>query len=548
MADPTVDQMKESVLDLVVSGTGKKIVMLEAGADQVSEGDVLKACNLALAKIGEIVKFQRKFVDLVGAEKVSFKLYEPHAEIEKFVVAAAEGKIKQALSISDREKQMTELKNISDHLAEVSKTSDPALAKLVAENPFDIAEVMDNLEKKIVREMVIKQGRRADGRKVEDIRPLHFEVGVLPRAHGSGIFTRGSTQVLTVVTLGSAGEEQILDGLSAKEETKRYMHHYNFPAFSVGEVRPLRGPGRREIGHGALAERALIPVLPDETVFPYTIRLVSEVLSSNGSTSMASTCGSTLALMDAGVPIETPVTGISIGLITEGDKAVTLTDIQGLEDHLGDMDFKVAGSSRGITAIQLDVKIDGLTMEIVERTLHQAKAARLKILDEMLRIISSPRPDLSKYAPRITVLQINPEKIGLVIGPGGKTIKKIIEETGAQIDIEDDGRVLITSTDPAGAQRAYDIIAQMTMEINPGDVFLGKVVRIMPFGAFVEMVPGKDGLVHISQISPQRIARVEDAVKLGDEVWVKVLEIDDMGRYNLSMKLVTEEDKKRKRG
>ncbi|MFA4859055.1 MAG: polyribonucleotide nucleotidyltransferase, partial [Candidatus Margulisiibacteriota bacterium] len=547
VADPMVDQMKESVLDLVVSGTGKKIVMIEAGAEQVSEEDVLKSCNLALAKIGEIVKFQRKFIDMVGAEKVAFKLYAPHAEIEKFVVAAAEDKIKKALTITDREKQMAEMKIISDHLAEVSKTGDATLANLVKEYPFDIAEVMDNLEKKIMRDMVMRKGQRADGRKAEDIRPLHFEVGVLPRAHGSGIFTRGSTQVLTVVTLGSAGEEQILDGLSAEEETKRYMHHYNFPAFSVGEVRPLRGPGRREIGHGALAERALIPVLPDNLVFPYTIRLVSEVLSSNGSTSMASTCGSTLALMDAGIPIETPVTGISIGLITEGDKAVTLTDIQGLEDHLGDMDFKVAGSSRGITAIQLDVKIDGLTMEIVERTLTQAKVARLKILDEMLKIISAPRTDLSIYAPRITILKINPEKIGLVIGPGGKTIKKIIEETGAQIDIEDDGRVLITSNDPEGAKRAFDIISQMTMEINPGDVFFGKVVRLMAFGAFVEMVPGKDGLVHISQISPQRIARVEDAVKLGDEVWVKVMEIDDMGRYNLSMKAVTEEDKKKKR-
>lgn len=543
IVNPTVEQIAASDFEIVIAGTEDKILMIEAGINQLSEEVVLKACELALKHIKEMVKTQNKFAKQVGVEKVEFEMYAPKPEIEKFVQKEAQDKIKKALLITDKEKRSEELAKISEAVAEKAK-ADAALAKLIDENPHDIGEVIEKIEKKIVREMIIKDGKRIDGRKLDELRELNFEVGTLPRAHGSGIFTRGTTQVLTVVTLGAAGEEQIIDGLNVDEETKRYMHHYNFPAFSVGEVRPMRGPGRREIGHGALAEKALIPVLPPEEKFPYTIRLVSEVLSSNGSTSMASTCGSTLALMDAGVPIETPVAGISIGLVTEGNKAVTLTDIQGLEDHLGDMDFKVTGTNKGITAIQLDVKIDGLTLDTVKKTLAQAKATRLKILDGMKKVIEKPRAELSEYAPRITSIKINPEKIGVVIGPGGKMIKKITEETGVQIDIEEDGTVLVTSSDPVGSKKAVKIIEQLTMEIKRGDVFFGKVVRILPFGAFVEMVPGKDGLVHISQIAQKRIAKVEDAVNIGDEVWVKVQEVDDMGRYNLTMKAVTEEDKK----
>ncbi|MBU0687201.1 MAG: polyribonucleotide nucleotidyltransferase [Candidatus Margulisbacteria bacterium] len=545
ITNPVIDQMKESDLDIVIVGTKDKIMMIEAGVKQLSEEVMMEACKLALSHIKKMVEVQEKFMKEVGVTKVEFEMYVPLPEIEKFVVSNAQDKIKKALAITDREKQNDALDKIREELKETAKTASAEIAKLVTERPHDIGEVIDKIEKKIVREMVIKDGKRVDGRKADELRDLNFEVGILPRAHGSGLFSRGTTQVLTVLTLGAAGEEQIIDGLNVEDETKRYMHHYNFPAFSVGEVRPIRGPGRREIGHGALAEKALVPVLPSEEKFPYTIRLVSEVLSSNGSTSMASTCGSTLALLDAGVPLEKPVAGISIGLITDGDKAVTLIDIQGLEDHLGDMDFKVTGTDKGITAIQLDIKIHGLTLEIVKKALDQAKDTRLKILKEMAKVIGKPREELSKYAPRITSIQINPEKIGLVIGPGGKNIKKIVEETGVQIDINDDGQVLITSADPVGAKKAEKIIKQLTMEINVGDVFFGKVMRIMAFGAFVEMVPGKDGLVHISQIAPQRIAKVEDKVNIGDEVWVKVIEVDEKGRVNLSMKAVTEEDKKR---
>ncbi|MFH1683866.1 MAG: polyribonucleotide nucleotidyltransferase, partial [Candidatus Margulisiibacteriota bacterium] len=400
------------------------------------------------------------------------------------------------------------------------------------------------LQKKAVRKMILEEDRRPDGRGLNDLRELKCEVGIIPRVHGSGLFSRGDTQVLTIATLGALGEVQKLDGLSP-EETKRYMHHYNFPAFSVGEVRPLRGPGRREIGHGALAERSLLPVVPDEEKFPYTIRLVSEVLSSNGSTSMAATCGSTLALMDAGVKIDNPVAGISVGLVKEGDKEKLLTDIQGIEDFFGDMDFKVSGTRKGVTGIQVDVKIDGLDHDIIAKIFKQAHEARMKILDKMESVLKQPRAELSQYAPRVSSIMINPEKIGLVIGPGGKNIKRIIEETGAQIDIEDDGRVLITAADADAAKQAQRIIENMTYEPKVGEVFKGKVVRLMPFGAFVEMIPGKDGLVHVSQISQQRVNKVEDVLKLGDEVIVKLMEVDEKGRNNLSMKAVTEEDKKR---
>jgi polyribonucleotide nucleotidyltransferase len=389
---------------------------------------------------------------------------------------------------------------------------------------------------------LLEKNRRPDGRKLDEIREIKCEVGVLPRAHGSALFSRGDTQSLTVATLGALGEEQRLEGLSP-EDSKRYMHHYNFPAFSVGEVRPIRGPGRREIGHGALAEKSLLPVVPTEDKFPYTIRLVSEILSSNGSTSMASTCGSTLALMDCGVKISNPVAGISVGLVTDGKKDVMFTDIQGIEDFFGDMDFKVAGTKKGITGIQVDVKVKGLSFEIIEKALKQAKEARMKILDTMLSAISAPREELSQYAPSVISIKINPEKIGAVIGPGGKMIRKITEETDAKIDIEDDGTVLITAADPEGGKRALKMVEDLTFEPKVGAVFKAKVVKIMAFGAFVQIAPGKEGLVHISEIASRRINKVEDVLKLGDEVIVKLTEVDDKGRNNFSIRAVSPEDK-----
>jgi polyribonucleotide nucleotidyltransferase len=384
--------------------------------------------------------------------------------------------------------------------------------------------------------MIINKHVRPDGRKLDEIRPITCEVGLLPRAHGSALFTRGTTQAMTVATLGSVGEGQRIEGLEPEDSKKRYMHHYNFPSFSVGEVRPLRGPGRREIGHGALAERALLPVIPSEEKFPYTIRLVSEILMSNGSTSMAATCGSTLALMDAGIPITSPVSGIAMGLIKEGDKVVILSDIQGIEDFLGDMDFKVAGTAKGITALQMDIKIKGISIEIMKKAIEQAKMGRAHILSKMLETINGPRTEMSQFAPRVITISVPVDKIGMVIGPGGKNIKGIIEETGTQVDIEDDGRVFITGSDPKGVERARQIIEQMTIEAKIGEIYTGTVTGIKPFGAFVEILPGKDGLVHISELSSTRVGRVEDVVKIGDEIKVKVIGIDDMGKIKLSKK------------
>jgi polyribonucleotide nucleotidyltransferase len=400
-----------------------------------------------------------------------------------------------------------------------------------------IKEVLDNMEKEEVRRMIAVDKIRPDGRGLAEIRPIACEVGVLPRTHGTGLFTRGQTQVLTVCTLGRVSEEQILDGLG-EEESKRYIHHYNFPSYSVGEVRPQRSPGRREIGHGALAERALLPVIPSEEEFPYTIRLVSEVLESNGSSSQASVCGSTLALMDAGVPIRKPVAGVAMGLLKDGDDFAILTDIQGLEDHFGDMDFKVAGTKDGITAIQMDIKIKGIGRDILTQALAQAKAGRLFILDKMLAVIAGPRHELSPYAPRIITFEIDPDRIRDVIGPGGKMIRKIVEETGTEIDIEDDGRVFIAAVDANAGAKAQEIIKRLTSDVEIGAVYMGKVTRLMNFGAFVEVLPGKEGLVHISQLAKERVAKVEDVVNVGDEIMVKVVEIDKQGRVNLSRKAV----------
>jgi polyribonucleotide nucleotidyltransferase len=545
IVDPSVAEMQESDMDLVVAGTKDKILMIECGSDEVAETEILEGINEAHKKIKDLIKLQEELVAAVKKPAKEFNLYKCDKTIEKYVRETAANKIAESMNIASKDKQLDAIDKIKEDLVSGIETSkDEDLKKAYEECPIDVKNVVSDIEKEVIRKRIMDEGKRSDGRGFNDIREINCEVGSLPRAHGSAIFSRGQTQVLTVATLGALGEEQRLEGLSP-EESKRYMHHYNFPAFSVGEVRPMRGPGRREIGHGALAERALLPVVPNEVDFPYTIRLVSEVLGSNGSTSMAATCGSTMALMDAGVKIKAPVAGISVGLVKEGNKEVLLTDIQGLEDHFGDMDFKVAGTHKGVTAIQVDVKIDGLTLELIEKALNRAKEARSFILEKMQKSLSQPREELSPYAPRVISIQIDPEKIGLVIGPGGKMIKKIVEETDAKIDIEDDGRVLITAVDPEGGKKAQKIIEDLTYEPKVGEVFRGKVVRIMPFGAFVEIVPGKDGLVHISQISQKRIAKVEDVLNIGDEAVVKLVEIDDMGRLNLSMKAVTEEDKKR---
>ena len=544
IVNPTSSQMKESSLDLVIAGNRDSISMIEAGADQASEADVLAAIKAGHVVIKELINLQLELVKQAGQPKVAVVCHQIDPQVEKLVRDKASAQIEAALKIADKDKQDGAVKKIIEEIKESAK-GNAALSDLIAKAPGDIKKVIEEIEYESMRRMILKDGKRIDGRGAKDMRQISCELSVLPRTHGSAIFSRGQTQVLTVVTLGSAGEGQRMEGLDLDETDKRYMHHYNFPAYSVGEVRPLRGPGRREIGHGALAEKALLPVIPDVETFPYTIRLVSEVLGSNGSTSMASTCGSTLALMDAGVKIEAPVAGISIGLISEGDKHVTITDIQGVEDHLGDMDFKVTGTRKGITAIQVDIKIKGLSFEIIERALTQAKEGRLFILDKMEAAIAAPRADLSPYAPRVIAFKIDKEKIGAVIGPGGKMIRSIIEETGVQIDIEDDGTVLITTADSEAAKVAKKRIDDLTFTPKPGDVFKSKVDRIMNFGAFITLPGGKDGLVHISQIADRRIARVEDAVKIGQDVIVKVIEIDDMGRINLTMSGVSDEEKKR---
>jgi polyribonucleotide nucleotidyltransferase len=534
IANPTMEQMRESALDIVVAGTKDAVMMVEAGADEVPEDVMLSAIELAHSKIKDIIKLQEELAKKVGKKKKEVKLYAPDATIEKHVIEFATKKIEAAFAIHDRAKQNEALAKIEAEIKESVK--DEKLAALVKERPFDVKAVFKSIEKKIVRDQILNKQVRPDGRKVTEIRPISSEVGILPRVHGSGLFTRGTTQVLTIATLASLGDAQRIEGLEPEESKKRYMHHYNFPAYSTGEVKPLRSPGRREIGHGALAERALLPVIPGEDKFPYTIRLVSEVLASNGSTSMASTCASTLALMDAGIPIKSPVSGIAMGLIKEGDKFTVLSDIQGIEDFLGDMDFKVTGTSKGITALQMDIKIKGISVEIMKKALEQAKQGRAHILSKMLETLGDTRKDLSQYAPRVLSLTIPVDKIGLVIGPGGKNIKRIIEETGSQVDIEDDGRVFITGNNAEGAEQAYKTIEGMTAEGKVGEIYTGTVKRIMNFGAFVEIMPGKEGLVHISELSDKRVAKVEDVVKVGDEIKVKLMEIDSMGRLNLSKK------------
>lgn len=537
--NPTVDQLEKSDINLVVAGTKDAINMVEAGADEVPEEIMLEAIMFGHEEIKRLIAFQEEIVAAVGKEKSEIKLFEIDEELNEKVKAMAEEDLLKAIQVHEkhaREDAINEVKN-----AVVAKFEDEEHDE---DTIKQVKQILSKLVKNEVRRLITEEKVRPDGRGVDQIRPLSSEVGLLPRTHGSGLFTRGQTQALSVCTLGALGDVQILDGLGV-EESKRFMHHYNFPQFSVGETGPMRGPGRREIGHGALGERALEPVIPSEKDFPYTVRLVSEVLESNGSTSQASICASTLAMMDAGVPIKAPVAGIAMGLVKSGEHYTVLTDIQGMEDALGDMDFKVAGTEKGVTALQMDIKIEGLSREILEEALQQAKKGRMEILNSMLATLSESRKELSRYAPKILTMTINPDKIRDVIGPSGKQINKIIEETGVKIDIEQDGTIFISSTDESGNQKAKKIIEDLVREVEVGQLYLGKVKRIEKFGAFVEIFSGKDGLVHISELALERVGKVEDVVKIGDEILVKVTEIDKQGRVNLSRKAVLREEKEK---
>ena len=535
--NPTVEQRKKSKLTATVAGTLEKITMIEAGADEIPNEKMLEAIKTAHEEIKNICNFISSIKAEIGKPKFEYQSFAVEKDFYEDIVANFKDRMYQDVQATDKEVRDANIDKITEDIN--SYVAEKYGEDAIEERKMEIADSIHDLEKACVREMILEEHKRPDGRKIDEIRPLSCEVGVLPRTHGSSIFTRGQTQVMSVVTLGMKSEEQMLDGIDEETE-KRYMHQYNFPSYSVGEARPSRGPGRREIGHGALAEKALVPVIPSEDEFPYAIRVVSEVLSSNGSTSQASICGSTLALMDAGVPIKKPVAGISTGLVTDKNdpsRYIMLTDIQGIEDFFGDMDFKVGGTKDGITAIQVDIKIDGLTYDIIKEAFERTKVARDYILDNiMLPVIDKPRADISKYAPRIVTTKINPDKIKDVIGTGGKTINKIIDETGVKIDIEDDGRVCIYSSDMESAQKALKMIDIITREIEAGKVYDGVVSRIMSFGAFVDLGGGKEGLLHISKISSKRVDKVEDVLSVGDEITVKVTDIDHQGRINLSMK------------
>lgn len=526
--NPTLEQAAVSEMNVAVAGTKEAILMVEAGAKEVSEQVMLDAILFGHEEIKKLVAFQEQIQAEVGKPKMEFTPYVPPEALSKEIMEYGEPKIHDALMDPDklhRDKMVSETKEaILEHFVE-----------LYPESEIDIAHIVQKLVKKVFRHIITHDKIRPDGRALDEVRPISCEVGLLARPHGCSLFTRGQTQVLNCLALAPLREAQTLDGLGT-ELTKRYIHHYNFPPYSVGETKPLRSPGRREIGHGALAERALLPVIPSEEEFPYTIRLVSEVLESNGSSSMASTCASTLSLMDAGVPIKAPVSGVAMGLVKEGDDITILTDIQGLEDANGDMDFKVAGTEKGITAIQMDIKIDGINRQIFEQALEQARKGRAYILGKMLECIPAPRPSLKEHAPKITTLKINPDKIKDVIGPGGKVIKKITEESGAKIDIEEDGTVYVDAADQASANKAIEAINAITAEPEIGKIYTGKVTRLMNFGAFVEFMPGREGLVHISQLAKERVEKVEDVVNVGDEIVVKLVEIDAKGRMNLSRK------------
>ena len=536
--NPTVEQREKSRLNLTLAGTEEKITMIEAGADELPNDEMLRAIKEAHVEIKKICKFISEIQADCGKEKFEYKHFGVEEEFYNELRNEFKDRMYNEIQVEDKEIRDERVDAIKEAMTEY--VTNKYGEEVAEERMQDIADTIHDLEKECVREMIYVEHKRPDGRKIDELRPLSCEVGVLPRVHGSAIFTRGQTQAMTIVTLGMKSEEQLLDGID-EETGKRYMHQYNFPSYSVGEARPSRGPGRREIGHGALAEKALVPVIPSEEEFPYAIRVVSEILSSNGSTSQASICGSTLALMDAGVPIKKPVAGISTGLVTSKDNPddyIMLTDIQGIEDFFGDMDFKVGGTKDGITAIQVDIKCDGLSYDIIKEAFERTKVARDYILDNiMLPVISEPRKELSKYAPRILTITIPVDKIKDVIGTGGKVINKIIEEAnGVKIDIEEDGRVCIYSVEGQDGEKALKLIKDIVREIEPGEIYDGRVSRIVSFGAFVDLGAGKEGLLHISKISSKRVEKVEDVLSIGDEIRVKVTEIDNQGRINLSMK------------
>ena len=537
--NPNSEEREKSDIHLIVSGTEDAIMMVEAGANIVKEDVMLKGILKAHEEIKKICRFIDEIREEVGKEKRKFEVFKSNEEIDKEIIEFGKEKLTSAINTFEKQERMTNIDLVSDEIREVFTEKYP-------ENEKDIEESIENMLKKEVRRLIIEENTRPDNRKADEIRTITSEVGILPRAHGSGLFTRGQTQVLTVATLGVVSEAQMIDGIG-EEDSKRYMHHYNFPPYSVGETGFMRGPGRREIGHGALAAKALEPVIPTEEDFPYTLRLVSEVLSSNGSSSQASVCGSTLSLLDAGVPIKAPVAGIAMGLIKEGDKIAILADIQGMEDHLGDMDFKIAGTEEGITAMQMDIKISGIDERVLEEALEKAREGRLFILNKMNETISTPRENVSSYAPKIYTLNVNPDKIRDIIGPGGKIINKIIDETGVKIDIEDSGKVFIAAVSFEAGEKAIDMIEKIVEEIEVGKTYHGKVTRIMNFGAFVDVLNGKEGLVHISNIANERIDKVEDVLSEGDKVDVKVMEIDKQGRVNLSMKALLPKDEKPKK-
>ncbi|MCD8175324.1 MAG: polyribonucleotide nucleotidyltransferase [Phascolarctobacterium sp.] len=528
--NPTVEQSRISLLNLAVAGTKDAILMVEAGAKEVSEEIMFDAIYFGHGVIKQLVEFQEKIVAEIGKTKMEVPVYDPPAALVAEIEEYGAQKLKDALMDANKLGREENVAKVKAEIAEVFLAKYP-------DNEKDVAYITQKLVKKIVRRAISVDKIRPDGRQLDEVRPISCEVGFLARPHGSSLFTRGQTQILNVLALAPLREAQTLDGLGA-DDTKRYIHHYDFPPYSVGETKPLRSPGRREIGHGALAERALLPVIPSEDEFPYAIRLVSEVLESNGSSSMGSVCASTLSLMHAGVPIKAPVAGVAMGLVKDGEYFTILTDIHGLEDALGDMDFKVAGTSKGITAIQMDIKIDGINKEIFTQALAQAKRGREFIIGKMLDCISEPNKELSPYAPKITTITVDSEKISKVIGPGGKTVKKIVEESGAKIDIDDSGKIFIAAVTSESANKAIDMIQGIVADAEPGKIYTGMVTRIMNFGAFVKILPGKEGLVHISQLSTERVEKVEDVVSVGDEIVVKVTDIDSKGRINLSRKAV----------
>ncbi len=537
--NPSTDELEHSEIELQVAGTKDAVNMVEAGAKEVSEETMLKAIMFGHESIRKMVEFQQEILDELNVEKRVFEQPETDADLKREMEEKAQSLgLYDAIQDPDKKSREDAISEAKNRILETLDETDENYDEIHAE----ASAIVEGLLKEEVRRLITEEKVRPDGREPAEIRPLNSQAGILPRTHGSGLFTRGQTQALSICTLGALGEHQIIDGLGV-DENKRFMHHYNFPNFSVGETGPIRGPGRREIGHGALGERALYQVIPNETEFPYTIRLVSEVLESNGSSSQASICGSTLALMDAGVPIKAPVAGIAMGLVMKGDQYTILSDIQGMEDALGDMDFKVAGTENGITAIQMDIKIEGLSEDILREALAQARGGRQEILDNMLATISEPRAELSKYAPKVEIMHIKPDKIRDVIGPGGKKINEIIDETGVKLDIEQDGTVFIGHSDASMIERAKEIIKDLTRVAEVGEIYMAEVRRIEKFGAFVQLFPGKDALVHISQLDTSRVGKVEDVVKIGDKFLVKVTNIDNQGRVNASRKVLLEDEK-----